>query len=183
MPIQRMRSTALDGLSQMPSPRSGATCSSRSLLHRRLVCDGQDPLHDCGIDTSSGKCVVSRQVHRFENGVRVFEDHLVPEQRKRHGIRNVHEIEEEDVFLRLIRSMPPEGCFVNIGSAIGYCQLLPLRRRHLPIETDRQRCDSLLRSWHGSSRRTKRANDRGEGPRDEARGAPDARARPKSNEG
>ena len=69
-----------------------------------------------------------RQVHRFENGVRVFEDHLVPEQRKRYGIRNVHESEEEDVFLRLIRSMPPDGCFVNIGSAIGYYPLLAKQR-------------------------------------------------------
>jgi len=120
------------GAPKRPLPDTHTTfreaCSTRQLVHGRLVRNGQDPLHDCGINTSSGKRAVSRQVHRFENGVRVFEDHLVPEQRQRYGIRNVHEIEEEDVFLRLIRSMPPEGCFVNIGSAIGYYPLLAKQR-------------------------------------------------------
>jgi len=71
---------------------------------------------------------VTRPVHRFENGVGVFDDQLVPEQRKRYGIRNVHEIEEEDIFLGLLRSMPAEGCFLSIGSAIGYYPLLAKRR-------------------------------------------------------
>ena len=71
---------------------------------------------------------MTRPVHRFENGVGVFDDQLVPEQRKRYGIRNVHEIEEEDIFLGLLRSLPPEGCFMSIGSAIGYYPLLAKRR-------------------------------------------------------
>ena len=80
------------------------------------------------VGTSSRKLTMARQVHRFQNGVRVFDDHLVPEQRQRYGVRNVHEIEEEDVFLRLLQSIPPEGCFVNIGSAIGYYPLLAKQR-------------------------------------------------------
>ena len=74
--------------------------------------------------------MINRQVHVFEHGIQVFDDHLVPEQRKRYAIRNVHEIEEEEIFVKLIRSMPTDGCFVNIGAAIGYYPLMA--KRHSP---------------------------------------------------
>jgi FkbM family methyltransferase len=74
--------------------------------------------------------MINRQVHIFENGIQVFDDQLVSEQRKRDAIRNVHEIEEEEIFVNLIRSMPTDGCFVNIGAAIGYYSLLA--KRHSP---------------------------------------------------
>ena len=48
--------------------------------------------------------MINRQVHVFENGIQVFDDHLVPEQRKRYAIRNVHEIEEEEIFVKLSNS-------------------------------------------------------------------------------
>jgi FkbM family methyltransferase len=80
------------------------------------------------IDVALGKFAMTRSVHRFENGVGVYDDQLVPEQRKRYGIRNVHEIEEEDLFLGLLRSLPAEGCFLSIGSAIGYYPLLAKSR-------------------------------------------------------
>lgn len=67
---------------------------------------------------------MKRKIHQFENGVRVFDDHLLAVQRDRYLRRNVHEIEEEDVFVQVVKSIPPNGCFVNIGSAIGYYPLL-----------------------------------------------------------
>lgn len=67
---------------------------------------------------------MKRQIHMFDNEVRVFDDQLTPGQRDRYQIRNVHESEEEDIFVELIRAIPADGCFVNIGSAIGYYPLL-----------------------------------------------------------
>jgi FkbM family methyltransferase len=67
---------------------------------------------------------MQREVHVFDNGVKVYDDHLIPVQRERYEKRNVHEAEEEDIFVRIIRSIPVDGCFVNIGSAIGYYPLL-----------------------------------------------------------
>jgi FkbM family methyltransferase len=63
---------------------------------------------------------MTRRIHVFDNGIRVYDAHLIPEQRKRYEKRNVHEAQEEDLFLEVIRSLPPDGCFLNIGSAIGY---------------------------------------------------------------
>jgi FkbM family methyltransferase len=68
-----------------------------------------------------------RAIHVFDNGVKVYDDHLIPSQRGRYRKRNVHEAEEEDVFVEIVRSLPGEGCFVNIGSAIGYYPLLAKR--------------------------------------------------------
>jgi FkbM family methyltransferase len=66
----------------------------------------------------------SRKIHRFDNGLRVFDDHLIPLQRERYAKRNVHEAEEEDIFVELIRALPSGACFVNIGAAIGYYVIL-----------------------------------------------------------
>jgi FkbM family methyltransferase len=70
---------------------------------------------------------VNRLVHVFDNGVQVYDDHLLSNQRERYKRRNVHEAEEEDIFLEILRSLPPDGCFLNIGSAIGYYPLLAKR--------------------------------------------------------
>ncbi|HXA08482.1 MAG TPA: FkbM family methyltransferase [Chthoniobacterales bacterium] len=67
---------------------------------------------------------MARAVHIFDNGVRVYEDHLLDEQRARYEKRNVHEAEEEEIFVDLIRRLPPGGCFVDIGAAIGYYLIL-----------------------------------------------------------
>lgn len=67
---------------------------------------------------------MSRKIHVFENGVRVYQDQLVPSQRERIQKRNVHEAEEEDFFIKLIQSVSPSACYVNVGSAIGYYPLL-----------------------------------------------------------
>ena len=68
-----------------------------------------------------------RAVHVFDNGVRVYDDHLIDVQRQRYQRRNVHEAEEEDVFVDLVRQLPPDGCYVNVGCAIGYYPLLAKR--------------------------------------------------------
>lgn len=70
---------------------------------------------------------MNRLVHVFDNGIQVYDDHLLSIQRERYKRRNVHESEEEDVFLRILRSLPPDGCFLDIGSAIGYYPLLAKR--------------------------------------------------------
>ncbi len=67
---------------------------------------------------------MERVVHTFDNGVRVYDDHLLEEQRARYRKRNVHEAEEEDTFVDLIRRLPPDGCFVDVGAAIGYYLIL-----------------------------------------------------------
>ena len=63
-------------------------------------------------------------IHTFDNGVRVFEDQLWEGQRARYRKRNVHEAEEEDIFVDLIRRIPPAGCYVDVGAAIGYYLIL-----------------------------------------------------------
>jgi FkbM family methyltransferase len=67
---------------------------------------------------------MERVVHTFENGVMVYDDHLTPVQRERYLHRNVHEADEEDVFAKLVRSLPPNSCYINIGAAIGYYAIL-----------------------------------------------------------
>ena len=70
---------------------------------------------------------MTRQVHVFDNGVKVYDDHLIPPQRLRYAERNVHEADEEDIFAALVRSLPADGCFVNVGAAIGYYPILARR--------------------------------------------------------
>jgi FkbM family methyltransferase len=67
---------------------------------------------------------MERRIHHFDNGVAVFDDHLIPSQRERYAKRNVHEAEEEDLFVELVRSLPVNGCYVDIGAAIGYYAIL-----------------------------------------------------------
>jgi FkbM family methyltransferase len=67
---------------------------------------------------------MERAIHTFDNGVRVYDDHLLQQQRERYRKRNVHEAEEEDIFVNLIRRLPAEGCFVDVGAAIGYYLVL-----------------------------------------------------------
>ncbi|MGB8343067.1 MAG: FkbM family methyltransferase [Chthoniobacterales bacterium] len=67
---------------------------------------------------------MERAIHTFDNGVRVYEDQLLDEQRERYRKRNVHEAEEEEIFVELIRRLPADGCFVDVGAAIGYYLIL-----------------------------------------------------------
>jgi len=67
---------------------------------------------------------MDRAIHTFDNGVRVYEDQLLDEQKARYQKRNVHEAEEEEIFIDLIRRLPPGGCYVDVGAAIGYYLIL-----------------------------------------------------------
>ena len=67
---------------------------------------------------------MARAIHTFDNGVRVYEDQLLDEQRARYEKRNVHEAEEEEIFVDLIQRLPPDGYFVDVGAAIGYYLIL-----------------------------------------------------------
>ncbi len=67
---------------------------------------------------------MQREIHTFDNGVKVYDDHLIPKQRERYKKRNVHEAEEEDIFVQVIKSLPADGCFVDLGAAIGYYPIL-----------------------------------------------------------
>jgi FkbM family methyltransferase len=76
---------------------------------------------------SNKEGTMPRKIHVFDNGVSVYDDHLIPAQRQRYQKRNVHEAREEDIFAELIRQLPVDGCYLNIGCAIGYYQLLAKR--------------------------------------------------------
>ena len=83
-------------------------------------------------------------VHTFDNGVKVYNAQLIPAQRKRYRKRNVHEAEEEDVFVAILRSIPSDGLFVNIGAGIGYYPILakklaPLMTVHAVEPLERHR--------------------------------------------
>jgi FkbM family methyltransferase len=67
---------------------------------------------------------MAERIHVFENGVRVYDRHLTPTQRERYRERNVHEADEEHLFVKIVDAIPDDGCFVNVGSAIGYYVIL-----------------------------------------------------------
>lgn len=69
-------------------------------------------------------------VHVFENGVRLKVAHILPLQLERYqAFRNVHEAEEEDVFVANVLNLRKNAIFVNIGAAVGYYVLLAKRLR------------------------------------------------------
>jgi len=88
---------------------------------------------------------MARAVHTFDNGVRVFEDQLWEGQRARYQKRNVHEAEEEDIFVDLIRRIAPNGCYVDVGAAIGYYLILA---RKLAPHLEIHGVEPLERHWH-----------------------------------
>lgn len=71
---------------------------------------------------------MGNKIHMFDNGVKVYDHHLLEAQRQRYRIHNVHEIEEEELFLRLIESLDANALYINIGSAIGYYPILAKKR-------------------------------------------------------
>lgn len=69
------------------------------------------------------------KIHEFENGVKVYDRQLLSVQKLRYQKRNVHEEDEEDIFLNAIKDLPCGAYYVNIGSAIGYYPLLAKKVR------------------------------------------------------
>jgi len=70
-----------------------------------------------------------REIHVFDNGLKVFADHLTQAQKERYATTNLHEPEEEDLFTTAIEKLPKAGCFVSIGTAIGYYVVLAKKIR------------------------------------------------------
>jgi FkbM family methyltransferase len=68
-------------------------------------------------------------IHTFDNGVRIYDHHLLEVQRARYRLRNVHEADEEDVFLETLAAVPPQGIFLNVGAAVGYYVILARLKR------------------------------------------------------
>lgn len=66
----------------------------------------------------------------FDNSVVVSDDHLLHLQRQRYAKRNVHEAEEEDLFIDIITHLPAGSRFVNVGTAIGYYPILARKLRN-----------------------------------------------------
>jgi len=67
---------------------------------------------------------MNQKIHTFRNSVRVYESHLMDSQRERYAKNNVHEEDEEEIFLNLIGKLSPGDVFVNVGTAIGYYPIL-----------------------------------------------------------
>jgi FkbM family methyltransferase len=68
--------------------------------------------------------LMQKTIHQFANGLKVYDDHLTPIQRERYKKANVHEPVEEDLFIRLVKAIPQDGCFVDIGAGFGYYAIL-----------------------------------------------------------
>lgn len=68
-------------------------------------------------------------IHTFDNGVRIYDHHLLDVQRARYRRRNVHEEDEEDLFLATLTQLPPNGVFLNVGAAVGYYAILAKLKR------------------------------------------------------
>ena len=65
-----------------------------------------------------------QNIHKYDNGIKVFEHHLIDAQKERYGIHNVHEAEEEPVFLDVLKKLDRNAVYVNVGAAVGYYPLL-----------------------------------------------------------
>ena len=67
----------------------------------------------------------SSEVHVFDNGLRIMNDALIEEQRIRYAVQNLHEPEEEGLFVQTIREFDTENpIFVSVGAGIGYYVIL-----------------------------------------------------------
>ncbi len=70
-----------------------------------------------------------RTIHEFDNGIKVYDSQLLENQRMRYAKHNVHEEDDEGIFIDIIESLPNHACYVNVGTAIGYYPLLAKKIR------------------------------------------------------
>lgn len=91
-------------------------------------------------------------VHTFSNGVRVYDRQLIDLQRARYRRHNVHEIEEEGLFLQALDRLERGATYVNLGAGIGYYPILASLRRpdlhvvaYEPLRRHRRHIRSNLR--------------------------------------
>jgi len=64
------------------------------------------------------------RVHVFDNSVRVFASHLTRNQLKRYERVNLHDADEEHIFVSSLRSVPLWGTYFSVGAGYGYYLLL-----------------------------------------------------------
>lgn len=64
------------------------------------------------------------KTHQFDNGIKVNKNHLLKTQLKRYQNQNLHEPEEERIFLDVLQKLPQNEMFINVGAAIGYYLIL-----------------------------------------------------------
>ena len=68
--------------------------------------------------------IKQKTIHTFDNGIKVYESHLTALQKERYEEINLHEPEEEKLFIDIINGIKENGIFVDIGAAIGYYSFL-----------------------------------------------------------
>jgi len=68
--------------------------------------------------------ITLKNIHIFDNGIKVYDIHLTQQQRARYLHKNLHEPEEEGLFVSAVQRLSTGACFVSIGTAIGYYAVL-----------------------------------------------------------
>jgi FkbM family methyltransferase len=109
---------------------------------------------------------MNQDIHEFDNGLRVYNSHLIESQQDRYADDNVHEAEEEEIFHQLLDRLSSGACYVNIGSAIGYYPILARKKRpdlevhaYEPLAESRERIAENL-SLNGLERSDIEIHDR-----------------------
>lgn len=64
------------------------------------------------------------KVHEFDNGVKVYDEHLLELQRRRYQVTNLHEPEEEVIFTKIVKDLRKFEAYYDVGAAIGYYPIL-----------------------------------------------------------
>jgi FkbM family methyltransferase len=68
-------------------------------------------------------------IHTFDNGIQIYDHHILEPQRVRYSHCNVHEEDEEQAFIDTIQALPQGSCYASIGTAVGYYPLLARKLR------------------------------------------------------
>lgn len=79
--------------------------------------------------STADRHVFDSGIHVFDSGIQVFDEYLLDVQRARYAKCNVHEADEEALFLKLLEELPDSATYVDVGAAIGYYVILSLRSR------------------------------------------------------
>ena len=67
---------------------------------------------------------MAKTYHTFDNGLKIYDHHIIDIQRERYKECNVHEAEEESLFLEQLTGIKKDGVYVNVGAAVGYYSIL-----------------------------------------------------------
>jgi FkbM family methyltransferase len=71
---------------------------------------------------------LDRCVHQFDNGVKIYRRHIIGLQRERYSLVNLHEPEEEKIFLEACDRLAHGAVLLDVGAGVGYYSLLAARR-------------------------------------------------------